>query len=41
MTSITRARPGKEVNLEAIVKAERNQEVKKETPNTADMMKRE
>lgn len=41
MTSITRARPGKEVNLEAIVKAERNQEVKKETPNTVDMMKRE
>lgn len=41
MTSIIEARPRKGVNLEAIVKAERNQEVKKETPNTADMMRRE
>lgn len=41
MTSIIEARPRKEVNLEAIVKAGRNQEVKKETPNTADMMRRE
>ena len=41
MTSIIEARPRKEANLEAIVKAERNQEVKKETPNTADMMRRE
>lgn len=41
MTSITKARPRKELNLEAIVKAERNQKVKKETLSTVDMMKRE
>lgn len=41
MTSITKARPRRELNLEAIVKAERNQKVKKETPGTVDMMKRD
>lgn len=41
MTSITKARPREELNLEAIVKAERNQKVKKETLSTVDMMKRE
>lgn len=41
MTSITKARPREELNLEAIVKAERNQKVKKETLSTVGMMKRE
>lgn len=41
MTNITKARPRRELNLEAIVKAERNQKVKKETPGTVDMMKRD
>lgn len=40
-TSITKARPREELNPEAIVKAERNQKVKKETLSTADTMKRE
>lgn len=41
MTNITKAKPRKGLNLEAIVKAERNQKVKKETPGTVDMMKRD
>lgn len=40
MTSIIKAKPRRELNLEAIVKAERNRKVKRETPGTADMMKR-
>lgn len=40
MTSITKTKPRRELNLEAIVKAERNRKVRRETPGTADMMKR-
>lgn len=40
MTSIIKAKPRRELNLEAIVKAERNRKVKRETPGTAGMMKR-
>lgn len=41
MTSIIKAKPRRELNLEAIVKAERNRKVRRETPGTADMMKRD